>query len=166
MPSPWTQTSHPQPHCTTMSLDAAQTHGVQRCTAIHEADAASKHVPAPATRTEVRKEPRALVLIHLLLFHKGNLLTPPGRLLRLLPPVEALKQAFTLFVKQTSGRPLMNLGHWHVHELLRRHLMSAQRGWIEVRTQFRPRVRTLPRTFFPRGKVRKPPCPAPSAAPT
>ena len=43
---------------------------------------------------------------------------------------------------------LMNQGHWHIHELLRRHLMSAQRGWIKVRTQFRPRVRTLPRTFF------------------
>ena len=38
--------------------------------------------------------------------------------------------------------------------------MSAQRGWIKVRTQFRPRVRTLPRTFFPRGKVRKNPLPS------
>ena len=122
------------------------------------ADAASKHEPAPPTRTEVRKEPRDLhlflflVLIHLLLFQKGK----PGRLLSLPPPVKALQDACPLFVDQTSGRPLMTLGHWHIHELLRRHLMSAQRG-SKVRTQFRPRVRTLPRTFFHPGKSAKNP---------
>ena len=36
----------------------------------------------------------------------------------------------------------------------RSHLMSAQRGWIKVRTQFRPRVRTYLRTFLNSGKVR------------
>ena len=35
MPSPWTQTSQPTPHCTTLSLGGAQTHGVRMCTAIH-----------------------------------------------------------------------------------------------------------------------------------
>ena len=98
----------------------------------------------------MRKEPRDLhlflflFLIHLLLFQKGK----PGRLLSLPPPVEALKEACPLFTNQTSGRPLMNLGHWHIHEVLRRHLMSAQRGRSKVRTQFQPRVRTLLRTFF------------------
>ena len=33
--------------------------------------------------------------------------------------------------------------------------ISRRRPWSKVRTQFRPRVRTLPRTFFPWGKVRK-----------
>ena len=61
------------------------------------------HVPAPATWTEVRKETRALhlflVLIHLLLFQKGILLTPPCRLLHLLQPAEDL-------MKLPSARPL------------------------------------------------------------
>ena len=46
---------------------------------------------------------------------------------------------------------------------VRSHLMSAQRGWIKVRTQFRPRVRTCLRTFSVGEKCEKKPSPSSSA---
>ena len=52
-------------------------------------------------------------------------------LLKAAAPVEDLKEL-------PIAGPLRNLRHWHIHELLRRHLLSAQRGWIKVGTQFRP----------------------------
>ena len=114
-----------------------------------KASATSENEPTPETWTEMRKETRAIFLFlflsHLLLLVKG-----------FLPPSHILLE---------HREFLSDLRQWHIHELLRsshmraRHLMSAQRWWIKVRTQFRPRVRTYLRTF-PSGKSAKKPLPS------
>ena len=113
------------------------------------ASGTSEHEPAPATWTEMRKETRALLLflflVHVLSHH--------------LLLLQAAAQPAEDLMELPSAKPHKNLRHKHIHELLRRRLMSAQRRWIKVRTQFRPRVRTFLRTFFPSEKSAKNPLP-------
>ena len=128
------------------------------------ADAASKHVPT--TNDEDGNE-------------EGTARPPPLPLPRPLPHPSApsssrraslaassashrlwrpSRKRFPLFVNQTSGRPLMNL----VALALPRAAQEAfdERSAVDgfkVRTQFRPRVRTSLRTFFPQGRSPKKP---------
>ena len=88
----------------------------------------------------------------------------PGRAPLLMPSVQVLPKRAPRSV-QTHPRMPVVVDHLSAlilapKQTARSHLMSAQRGWIKVRTQFRPRVRTYLRTFLTRGKVRKTPSPA------
>ena len=110
--------------------------------------AAGTHVPAPALRTEVRKEPRDLHLFLLLVLIVCSSSRRAGRAvaLSLPPPVKALQ-----IVDQTAGRPHSEPGAL-AHPRVAQEAFDERSAWCKVRTQFRPRVAL----FFIRGKCEKP----------
>ena len=76
----------------------------------------------------------------------------PGRAPLLVPSVQVPPKR-TLYSVQTHPRMPVVVDHFSAlilapKQTARSHLMSAQSGWIVVRTRFRPRVRTYLRTFF------------------
>ena len=76
----------------------------------------------------------------------------PGRAPLCVPSVQVLPIRAPRSV-QTHPRMPIVVDHLSalilaLKQTARSHLMRDQRGWIKVRTQFRPRVRTYLRTFF------------------